>query len=281
MNTLLITCGEKCEPSKSMQPKIYYYENDKRGSEVPNLFRTTEEDYKIIGKEYVYTIGLPVSEIEEEFKKFEIVAYDVISPYKKLQFFIDEVFMVKKSSTGELTVNRAPTSYAVTQKSKLNQMGLHVEDGTGVSIIDMKTLPKAVGKETDTIRSWNGRAADNWSSIAKVTANGEYVKDGLTKFEKIDTIFKNKTWKGLSPVVAKKDAEYNIMVTTVDASGMSSVKTMLVDTKYYMDDDKEGNKDIIGQLKEEREHWRDIEKIIAGSPNITLYMNWEEYGLYE
>lgn len=39
----------------------------------------------------------------------------------------------------------------------------------------------------------------------------------------------------------------------------------------YMDDDKEGNKDIIGQLKEEREHWRDIEKIIAGSPDITLY----------
>lgn len=53
------------------------------------------------------------------------------------------------------------------------------------------------------------------------------------------------------------------------------------DIRDYIDDDKEGNKDIIGQLKEEREHWRDIEKIIAGSPNITLYMNWEEYGLYE
>ena len=42
----------------------------------------------------------------------------------------------------------------------------------------------------------------------------------------------------------------------------------------YIDDDKEGNKDIIGQLKEEREHWRDIERIIEGKENDELYMNW-------
>ena len=30
----------------------------------------------------------------------------------------------------------------------------------------------------------------------------------------------------------------------------------------YIDDDKEGNKDIIGELKEEREHWKDIEKLL-------------------
>lgn len=49
------------------------------------------------------------------------------------------------------------------------------------------------------------------------------------------------------------------------------------DIKDYIDDDEEGNRDIIWQIKEEREHWRDIEKIIAGGPNITLYKNWEEY----
>lgn len=53
------------------------------------------------------------------------------------------------------------------------------------------------------------------------------------------------------------------------------------DIRDYIDDDKEGNKDIIGQLKEEREHWKDIERIIEGKGNDELYMNWWRYGLYE
>lgn len=38
----------------------------------------------------------------------------------------------------------------------------------------------------------------------------------------------------------------------------------------YIDDDKEGNKNYIGELKEEREHWRDIIRI---TENKKLYMN--------
>lgn len=49
----------------------------------------------------------------------------------------------------------------------------------------------------------------------------------------------------------------------------------------YIDDDKEANKQYIDELKEEREHWKDIERIIEGKGNEELYMNWEEYGLYE
>ena len=49
----------------------------------------------------------------------------------------------------------------------------------------------------------------------------------------------------------------------------------------YIDDDKEGNKHIIGELKEEREHWKDIEKILQNKPKEELYMNWWRYGLYE
>lgn len=51
--------------------------------------------------------------------------------------------------------------------------------------------------------------------------------------------------------------------------------------KDYIDDDKEGNKHIIGELKEEREHWKDIERIIQNKSNEELYMNYWEYGLYE
>ena len=49
----------------------------------------------------------------------------------------------------------------------------------------------------------------------------------------------------------------------------------------YIDDDKEGNKHIIGELKEDREHWKDIEKILQNKPKEQLYMNWWRYGLYE
>lgn len=49
----------------------------------------------------------------------------------------------------------------------------------------------------------------------------------------------------------------------------------------YIDDDKEGNKDYIGELKEDREHWKDIEKILQNKKKEELYMNWWKYGLYE
>ena len=49
----------------------------------------------------------------------------------------------------------------------------------------------------------------------------------------------------------------------------------------YIDDDKEKNKDYIGELKEDREHWKDIEEILQNKPKEELYMNWWRYGLYE
>lgn len=49
----------------------------------------------------------------------------------------------------------------------------------------------------------------------------------------------------------------------------------------YIDDDKEVNKNYIGELKEEKQHWKDIERIIEGKNNEELYMNWWKYGLYE
>ena len=51
--------------------------------------------------------------------------------------------------------------------------------------------------------------------------------------------------------------------------------------KDYIDDDKEGNKHYIEELKEKREHWRDVEKLLQNKPKEELYMNWWKYGLYE
>ena len=49
----------------------------------------------------------------------------------------------------------------------------------------------------------------------------------------------------------------------------------------YEDDDKEGNKHYIEELKAKREHWRDVEKLLQSKPKEELYMNWWKYGLYE
>lgn len=51
--------------------------------------------------------------------------------------------------------------------------------------------------------------------------------------------------------------------------------------KDYEDDDKKENKYYIEELKEKREHWKDIEKILQNKKKEELYMNWWKYGLYE
>lgn len=47
----------------------------------------------------------------------------------------------------------------------------------------------------------------------------------------------------------------------------------------YIEDDKDGNSHYIGELKEIREHWKDIERIM--NRDNHLYMDWWKYGLYE
>lgn len=42
----------------------------------------------------------------------------------------------------------------------------------------------------------------------------------------------------------------------------------------YIDDDKKANQNIINDLREVREHWKDIIKIIN---NQETYMNWKQY----
>lgn len=42
----------------------------------------------------------------------------------------------------------------------------------------------------------------------------------------------------------------------------------------YIDDGKEKNKYIIGELKEEREHWRDIIRIFN---NEKTYVDYKDY----
>lgn len=51
------------------------------------------------------------------------------------------------------------------------------------------------------------------------------------------------------------------------------IDTITEEIKDYIDDDRLGNRDIIGQLKEEREHWRDIIRILEDKTD-ELYMKF-------
>jgi len=49
----------------------------------------------------------------------------------------------------------------------------------------------------------------------------------------------------------------------------------------FIDDGKEENKGIIGELKETRKQWQDIEKLLNGESKDNLYNDWRKYGEYE
>lgn len=53
------------------------------------------------------------------------------------------------------------------------------------------------------------------------------------------------------------------------------------DVLDYIDDDEEGNKDIIGELKETKKQWQDVEKLLNGESKDNLYNDWRKYGEYE
>ena len=53
------------------------------------------------------------------------------------------------------------------------------------------------------------------------------------------------------------------------------------DIKDYIDDDKEENKHIIGEFKEDLKQWKDVEKLLDGKSKDELYIDWRKYGEYE
>lgn len=78
-------------------------------------------------------------------------------------------------------------------------------------------------------------------------------------------------------LVKKQQEQLELIKKYVHQEIVSYTETI----RDYIDDDKEGNKHIIGEMKELREQWKDVEKILQNKPKEELYMNWWRYGLYE
>ena len=53
-----------------------------------------------------------------------------------------------------------------------------------------------------------------------------------------------------------------------------NISHLTEDIADYIDDDRIGNKSIIGELKEEREHWKDIIRI---NKNEKTYIDYKNY----
>ena len=52
------------------------------------------------------------------------------------------------------------------------------------------------------------------------------------------------------------------------------IEHLTEDIEDYIDDDRKGNASIIGEFKEEREHWKDIIRIINNEKTYIDYKNY-------
>lgn len=72
----------------------------------------------------------------------------------------------------------------------------------------------------------------------------------------------------------KDNEEKDKIIKSIKNYVKQEIKCYTENINDYIDDDKKANQNIINDLREDREHWKDIIKIIN---NQETYMNWKEY----
>lgn len=72
----------------------------------------------------------------------------------------------------------------------------------------------------------------------------------------------------------KDNEEKDKIIKSIKNYVEQEIKCCTESINDYIDDDKKGNQNIINDLREDREHWKDIIKIMN---NQETYMNWKEY----
>ena len=88
------------------------------------------------------------------------------------------------------------------------------------------------------------------------------------------TVFKAKEYsKGLQGLLDlyNKEKEKN---KELEEYANWHIEHLTEDIKDYIDDDRKGNASIIGEFKEEREHWKDIIRIINNEKTYIDYKNY-------
>lgn len=115
----------------------------------------------------------------------------------------------------------------------------------------------------------------NYTIYTKQLSEDEKRVNGQSIYQK-DMEKRAKYFETVLSMLKEKDKQINLIKEYAHQEIEHYTETI----EDYIDDDKERNKDYIKELKEEREHWKDIERILENKPE-ELYMNWWKYGLYE
>ena len=222
------------EKYEKYEPKVYLGKKKDESKEIQDLRRPSKSQYVKEGKEWVYTVGIPTEYVKKR-TDFYIIAYDT-GPYGNL---IKEHFALTPKSDGTYDVDRAPRAIAVTTSKDMKSIAFYAVDYSGIGKIFARTKKKdslydSLGDDGSRTNGWKGTIQEHWSQVAQVTNDRKNVVQAITTTQKVKNFFKSSKWKGKDPAVKDKSGVYHFVVEATDKSGMKSVKTMTIDTNYYV-----------------------------------------------
>ena len=102
-------------------------------------------------------------------------------------------------------------------------------------------------------------------------ANGEKVRQG----QAIENLIqRNKDLEEIEKEHKKENGRLRDRIKELEEIANWHIEHLTEDIADYIDDDKVGNASIIGDFKEEREHWRDINRILNNKKTYIDYKNY-------
>lgn len=94
----------------------------------------------------------------------------------------------------------------------------------------------------------------------------DYEKENKDKINRADELIE------IQETVLNSLQKKDKIINSIKEYAQQEIDFATEDIEDYIDDDREGNKDIIGELKEWREHWKDIIRIMN---NEKTYIDFE------
>lgn len=152
---------------------------------------------------------------------------------------------------------------AIERLKKDKNKPLACGDITIVNIDDLELVLNLLEKKDTLIHTMQSE----FERLEDLEDNTDMLKMELEKKD-IDIIEAKEANRQLSIELQKKDK----IIDLIKEYAQQEIDFATEDIEDYIDDDREGNKDIIGELKEWREHWKDIIRIMN---NEKTYIDFE------
>lgn len=108
--------------------------------------------------------------------------------------------------------------------------------------------------------------------LAYSTSFGKYWSDFGKAIENL--IQRNKNLEQIEKEHKEENGRLRDRIKELEEYANWHIEHLTEDIADYIDDDKVGNASIIGDFKEEREHWRDINRILNNKKTYIDYKNY-------